>query len=346
MENKKYGKSVGDVLKIKSDFFEKNQAMLEMSEKQADALLIQPKRTECKICHSPIEGEALYTSQRMSYHLCPVCGHLNSDYEDTNDFADRVYLVDRYELNYSEEDRAAYENRMKSIYLPKAEFLLEALSSEGMKKEDIHLLDDGAGSGYFVRAMRHIGCDASGIEISPSQVEFANKMADEEILKSVESEEATRIVSETEANVVSFIGVLEHIINLDEVLSAIKENENIKYIYFSVPMFSMSCVFEAAHQNCYNRHAGGTHTHLFSDSSIEHMLGKMGFEADKSWKFGSDIMDLYRMLSVCLDQNGNSALKEYFAPKFKNMIDDLQLVVDKNEFASEIHMLARRKSEG
>ena len=345
MENKKYGKSVGDVLKIKSDFFEKNQAMLEMSEKQADALLIQPRRTECKICHSPLEGDPLYTSQRMSYHLCPVCGHLNSDYEDTSDFADRVYLVDRYELNYSEEDRAAYENRMKSIYIPKAEFLLEALSAEGINKEDIHLLDDGAGSGYFVSAMKHIGCDASGIEISPSQVEFANKMAGENILRSVESEEATRIIAETEANVVSFIGVLEHIINLDEILTAIKYNKNIRYIYFSVPMFSMSCVFEAAHQNCYNRHAGGTHTHLFSDSSIEYMLNGMDFEADKSWKFGSDIMDLYRMLSVCLDQNGNGALKDYFAPKFKNMIDDLQLVVDKNEFASEIHMLARRKSE-
>ena len=343
MENKRYGKSVGDVLKIKSDFFEKNQAMLEMSENQADALLIQPKRTNCKICHSPLEGEPLYSSQRMSYHLCPVCGHLNSDFEDTQDFADRVYLVDRYELNYSEDDRAAYENRMKSIYVPKAEFLLEGLADDGLKKEDIHLLDDGAGSGYFVRAMKSLGCDASGIEISPSQVEFANKMAGENILRSIEPDEAVKILSDTGANVVSFIGVLEHIINLDEIISAIKGNLNIQYIYFSVPMFSMSCVFEAAHQNCYNRHAGGTHTHLFSDSSIAYMLGEMDFEADKSWKFGSDIMDLYRMLSVCLDQNGNGALKDYFAPKFKAMIDDLQLVVDKNEFASEIHMLARRK---
>ena len=345
MENKRYGKSVGDVLKIKSDFFEKNQAMLEMSENQADALLIQPKREVCKICHSPLEGEPLYTSQRMSYHLCPKCGHLNSDYEDTNDFADRVYLVDRYELNYSEDDRAAYENRMKSIYIPKAEFLLEGLAADGLSKDDIHLLDDGAGSGYFVRAMRSLGCDAKGIEISPSQVEFANTMASEEILKSVESSEASSIIASTESNVISFIGVLEHIINLDETIATIRENKNIKYIYFSVPMFSMSCVFEAAHQNCYNRHAGGTHTHLFSDSSIAYMLDEMGFEAHKSWKFGSDIMDLYRMLSVCLDSNGNGALKDYFAPKFKAMIDDLQLVIDKNEFASEIHMLARRKSD-
>ena len=142
----------------------------------------------------------------------------------------------------------------------------------------------------------------------------------------------------------SGIGVFEHIINLDEILSAIRGNSNIEYVYLSVPCFSMSCVFEAANQHCYNRHAGGTHTHLFSDKSLEFMAEKMGFSVGRTWKFGSDMMDMYRMLCVSLDQNGNSALKEYFAPKFLNMIDDLQLVVDKNEFASEVHAILRRKA--
>ena len=148
---------------------------------------------------------------------------------------------------------------------------------------------------------------------------------------------------ETKCNVLSFIGVFEHIINLDEILECIRKNPEVKYVYLSVPMFSMSCVFEASHQKCYNRHAGGTHTHLFSDSSLKYMAEEMGFEESASWKFGSDMMDLYRMLCVSLDQNGNSALKDYFAPKFLSMLDDLQMVVDKSEFASEIHLLLRRK---
>ena len=343
MKNRKYGKPLGNLLSIKSDFFEHNDSMLEMSARQADALLIQKKREKCKICHAPISGEPLYKSQRMDYYLCPVCGHVNSAHEDTEDFANRVYLIDSYENNYSEEDREKYRNRLKSIYEPKAAFLIDALEEDGLSKEDIKLLDDGAGSGYFVGAMRGMGVNATGIEISSSQVEFANKMNGEEVLKQADSSEIAGILKNTDANVLSFIGVFEHIINLDEILSAIRDNGSVRYVFLSVPMFSMSCVFEASHQHCYNRHAGGTHTHLFSDSSLEYMSEKMGFEELKSWKFGSDMMDLYRMLCVSLEQNGNGRLKDYFAPKFVKMIDELQKTVYKNEFASEIHLLLKRR---
>ena len=343
LNKRKYGKSVGDILAIKSDFFEHNEEMLEMSHRQADALLAQNKRMECKICHEPIKGDILYTSQRMSYYLCPKCGHVNSAYEDTDDFAKRVYLEDTYENNYSEADKKKYAHRLDTIYIPKAEFLIKSLEEDGLPKKDIKLLDDGAGSGYFVGAMRKLDVEASGIEISSAQVGFANAMNGEEVLRQADSDKIAGILKTTDANVLSFIGVFEHIINLDEVLMSIRENKNIKYVYLSVPMFSMSCVFEASHQKCYNRHAGGTHTHLFSDSSLSFMADKMGFEELASWKFGSDMMDLYRMICVSLEQNGNSALKDYFAPKFLKMIDDLQLTVDKNEFASEIHLILKRK---
>ena len=212
-----------------------------------------------------------------------------------------------------------------------------------MTPENIKVLDDGAGSGYFVGALKRLGIDASGIEISKAQVEFANRMNGEEVLKAADSASIPDMLKKTDANVVTFIGVLEHIVNLWEVLESVESNDNIRYIYLSVPMFSLSCVFEASHQHCYNRHAGGTHTHLFSESSLKYMADRMGFKELTAWKFGSDMMDLYRMLMVSLEQNGNSALKDYFAPVFTKMIDELQLVVDRNESASEIHLILKRK---
>ena len=346
---RRYGKSVGDIIKIKSDFFEKNEDMLRLSAHQADALLMQPKRTQCKICHGPI-GEAagqevLYESQRMRYFQCPVCGHVNAEYEDNEDFASRVYISDNYLANYSEDDRQKYENRRDTIYIPKAGFLLEALEQDGMRKNDIKLLDDGAGSGYFVSAIRQLGVEqADGIEISEPQVQFANTMNGDDILTQVDAPDIASIIETAKVNVITFIGVLEHITNLDDILEAVKKNKNVKYIYFSVPMFSMSCVFEAAHQHCYNRHAGGTHTHLFTDSSIAYMARRIGFEEYATWKFGSDMMDLYRMICVSLDQNGNTGLREKFSEKFLPMIDELQEVVDRHEEASEIHMILKRKS--
>ncbi|MCR5775130.1 MAG: class I SAM-dependent methyltransferase [Lachnospiraceae bacterium] len=347
--SRKYGKSVGEIIKIKSDFFEKNEEMLQLSAHQADSLLIQPKRTKCKICHGAIGEtagqEVLYESQRMGYYQCPICGHINSAYEDNEDFASRVYIADDYLANYSEADRQKYEARRDTIYIPKARFLIDALEQDGIKKKDIKLLDDGAGSGYFVAALRQLGIEnVDGIEISEPQVQFANTMNGEDILTQVDAPDIASIIETADVNVATFIGVLEHITNLDEILGSIKNNKKIRYIYFSVPMFSMSCIFEAAHQNCYNRHAGGTHTHLFTESSLAYMAKSIGFEEYATWKFGSDMMDLYRMVCVCLDQNGNSRLREYFGNKFLPMIDELQETVDRHEEASEIHMIIKRKA--
>lgn len=345
MESKRYGKSVGDIMKIKNDFFTKNKEMLEMSSRQADALLRQPERKICKICHEPLGGDIFYHSQRMEYLLCEKCGHVNSRFEDTDDFANAVYITDSYENNYSEEDKKKYISRRDMIYIPKAQFLIEELEKDGLSKEDMKVLDDGAGSGYFVSALRKLGInESSGIEISKAQVDFANAMNEEEILSQADPEKIAPVIRSTECNTVTFIGVLEHIINLDEILDAVRDNKNIKYIFFSVPMFSLSCIFEASHQNCYNRHAGGTHSHLFQDSSISYMAERIGFEKMSSWKFGSDMMDLYRMICVCLEEGGNERLKETFSERFLPILDSLQKTVDESESASEIHMILKRKS--
>ena len=347
--SRKYSKPLDDIIKIKSDFFEKNEDMLKLSAHQADALLAQPKRSRCKICHSET-GEAagqtmLYQSQRMRYFQCPVCGHVNSEYEDNEDFASRVYIDDDYLANYSESDRKKYETRRDTIYIPKAEFLIRSLAKDGLKEREIKILDDGAGSGYFVSALKKLGIgQVDGIEISEPQVQFANTMNGEDILTQVDAPDIASIIETADVNVASFIGVLEHITNLDEILGALKRNKRIKYVYFSVPMFSLSCVFEAAHQNCYNRHAGGTHTHLFTESSLKYMSEQIGFTEYATWKFGSDMMDLYRMICVSLDQNGNSELRKVFGEKFLPMLNEMQGIVDRHEEASEIHMIIKRKS--
>jgi predicted TPR repeat methyltransferase len=300
-------------------------------------------RESCKICHEPIRGEKLFTSHMMDYFLCPVCGHLNSAHEDTQAFAQKVYIDDDYAGNYSAADREKYEKRLELIYVPKARFLLDCLKEDGIEPETVRLLDDGAGSGYFVRAMQKLNADAVGIEISPSQVAFANEMAGAQILKQIDAANITGEIRRTDRQVLSAIGVLEHIISLDETLQAVKENKNIEYVYASVPMFSFSALFEATHQSCYNRHLGGTHTHLFSNSSLEYMARSMGFEIAHTWRFGSDMMDLYRFLCVTLEQGGNGGAKKILEKEFLPLIDQLQLVADKGGFSSELHLVMKRK---
>ncbi len=337
---KKFGKPFGNLNSMKRNFFENNDGMLKMADEMAAVLSGQPRRTQCKICKAALK-KPLFTSHNLGYIVCENCGHLNSEFEDTDAFASKVYVEDDYSKNYSASDREGYEKRLTSIYIPKAEFLKECLQKEGVG--DVNILDIGAGCGYFVAAARRCGMNATGVELSQNQVDYGNTMAGEEILTHVGLTDSIGYIEKTEANVISAIGVLEHLIHLDENLEAVKNNRNIRYLYASVPMFSFSTVFEAANQHCYNRHTGGTHTHLFSNESIACMAEQMGFEIAYEWRFGSDINDLYRFLTVSLAKNGDEELAVTFSEKFTPLMDKLQMVLDESEFSSELHFILKRK---
>jgi len=342
MSVKKFSKPFGNLNSLKTSFFENNDGMLKMADGMADVLLAQPQRTSCKICGNKLDAP-LYKSHRIGYIECSNCGHLNSECEDNDVFASKVYVEDDYSKNYSAADKDAYLRRRDMIYIPKAEFLKDCLGKEGLNTADVEILDIGAGCGYFVSAVRTLGMKAMGIEVAEGEVKHGNAMSDEPILTHIGLTDSIDYIKNSKANILSAIGVLEHLTHLDENLDAIKNNHNIKYVYASVPMFSFSSCFEAAFQNCYNRHTGGTHTHLFTNESIALMAQNIGFEVAYEWRFGSDINDLYRFLMVSTQQNGNPELASYFGEKFVQLMDDLQNILDKSEFSSELHFILKRK---
>ncbi len=339
---KKYSKPFGKLNTLKTNFFENNDGMLEMADGMADVLLMQPKRTKCKICGAKL-GKPLYTSHRIGYIECPECGHLNSECEDTDAFASAVYIEDDYSKNYSAADKESYIRRRDMIYAPKPEYLRDCLKHEGLNAGDVSILDIGAGCGYFVSAVKELGMKATGIEVSDSEVSYGNSVNEEEILTHIGLTDSIDYIRNTDANVITAIGVLEHLVHLDENIEAIRENHNIKYLFASVPMFSFSSCFEVAFANGYNRHTGGTHTHLFTDESVEKMAERMGFEIAYEWRFGSDINDLYRFLMVSMQKNNNEEFAGYFSDRFIPLMDELQAVLDKSEFSSELHFILKRK---
>ena len=61
------------------------------------------------------------------------------------------------------------------------------------------------------------------------------------------------------------------------------------------------------------------------------------------WRFGSDMMDMQRFISNQLVMMKNIHLNEIFAAEFQKMIDDLQMVLDRHEFSSETHFIAKKR---
>jgi SAM-dependent methyltransferase len=341
----RYGKSMFDILDIKSNFFHQNDTLLNASKQFVEEYKKQPIRVSCKLCESKLPDTKYFTSHEVDYFMCECCGQLNGLHQDIDVLANAIYSDSHYgKVFYEEHSNIRYTKRLESIYMPKAKFLIDSLSELNVDYENLNFLDVGAGSGYMVGALHRLGVSVTGIEISLSQVEYGNRMLGNNFLHVCSQKEIAQNIANTKSQVLSFISVFEHISDLSTILENIKNNPNIKYVFFSVPLFSLSCVIEAVFPNVFNRQLGGAggHTHLFSPKSLEWMYKKYRFIKKAEWYFGTDMMDLYRAMVVMLEKQGSHKnLIEVISNVFKNNIDGMQFLLDRSNFSSEIHTLVQ-----
>ena len=343
---RKYGKPSRGLIEQKGAMFRDNAALLAEGARIAALYTAQPARLRCKICDAPL-GASMFRKAGIGYTACPACSHLNGLHDDTAAFCDTVYAQgdgQSYALNYGSADRQAYEQRIQAIYAPKVDFLQEALKSLGESPRELRYADFGAGSGYFVAALRRAGLDgATGYEVSAAQVRLAQAMMDADAVIRHDMSETENLAATTSADVVSMIGVLEHLRNPREVMAAFRRNPSVRYIYLSVPLFSPSVSLEAAFPAVFQRHLSGGHTHLFTERSLNRMAAANGFEAVAEWWFGTDMVDLFRAVIVMLDADPDRAqLSAQWKEMIAESIDELQLVLDRRHKSSEVHMLLQR----
>ena len=131
MSEKKYSKPFGNLNSMKQTFFKDNDGMLAMADNMADILLSQPERTNCKICGNKLPG-VFFTSHKIGYKKCDVCGHLNSECIDNDEFASKVYVEDDYSKNYSAKDKESY--RIAYVAATRAKDLLIWCTNKKPKK--------------------------------------------------------------------------------------------------------------------------------------------------------------------------------------------------------------------
>ncbi len=340
----KYGKPIAPLLAFKKVFFSENELLLEREKKINNEYTIQPRRLRCKNCSSPFEGKVDFVKQGVGYRFCGKCGHLNGIYEDTESFCRKVYAQDggdSYSRLYSATDRTDYFSRVEELYKPKADFLLEALRHYESDVGDLIFTDVGAGSGYFVAAMRSLGIEkAMGYDVSKVQVEFCNQMLGAEVLRTYDLEKTNSFLENVEGDVISLIGVLEHLRDPRGALRALRSNNRSRYLFISVPLVSPCVFFELAFPSIMARHLSGVHTHLYSESSLSWMANEFGLKHLASWWFGSDVVDLYRSIAVRMKQiDPLNTLAARWERLFLPILDELQLVLDKKHLASEVHIL-------
>jgi len=338
----RFGKPSGPLLAQKAAFFRDNDKLHANVQRVCAIYSRQPHRTECKNCAHALRGVS-FQKLGVEYVQCENCGHLNGRNEDSEEFCRAVYTEDSgaaYAQVYSSADHAAYDSRVEAIYSPKAEFLLETLGRDALK---LHFADMGAGSGYFVAALLRAGArNVEGYEVSETQVGLARQMTGGKF--NIHGlDQIAEIAATVKAEVISFIGVLEHLRNPREVLAAIQTNAAIKYVYISVPMFSPTVYFESIFPQVFHRHLGAAHTHLYTESSLDWLCKEFKFKRAGEWWFGTDMVDIYRDVLISLSkQEETKGLGDGWHQAFCNLIDPLQLELDKRKLSSEVHMVLEK----
>jgi len=343
-----FGKSSASLINQKKSFFNENDKHVKEQRKISDIYVLQPIRLCCKNCDYTLHIEHDFIKDGIKYKICETCTHLNGAYQDTDEFCNIVYTGDSgkdYAQNYEVTDISEFNYRLTSIYIPKAEFLYTSLINDQVDPHNMKYLDFGSGSGYFVGALNKIGLkNISGTEVSKYQVDFGNKMIGLNALSVHKMDETDSILQQTNAEVVSLIGVLEHLQNPRSAMMHIKMNKKIKYVYLSVPMFSLSVFLEMMSDDIYHRQLHGGHTHLYTEKSLQYFSQEFDFDIISEWWFGSDVLDLYRQIFLNLEKNKSSnKLIDAFKVMFTPLIDSIQLELDKKSGSSEVHVLLKRK---
>lgn len=342
----KFGKSYKDIADLKVSFFKDNCRHLDRSLKFARLYTSQPPRTSCKICEAVLPEQASFVKHEVPYVVCGTCGQLNGMHEDSDSFCRAVYTSsggESYAENYSSADVQAYEKRREAIYTPKAEFLLDVLGRCGESPTELTYADMGAGAGYFVSAMMELGApNISGYEVGKSQVDLGNWIMPSAPLQLIDLHETESLTKQLPADVLTFIGVFEHLQNPRSILAALNMNQKARYLYFCVPLFGPTVYNEMAFPQVMPRQLAIGHTHLFTPSSIEYLSKEFGLEPVGAWWFGTDVMDYFRSIQVSLLEDGGlSGMAESWTKMFEGLIDDLQLVMDRKRQCSQVHMAFR-----
>jgi len=348
MPIKQFGKSSIDLKDLKQSYLQENETLIDYQRHTAKIYRQQVPRNNCKNCDNSLKLTDLdFMKDGIGYVYCDTCTHLNGIYDDTFEYCEAVYTDksgELYSKNYKSDNVNEYNHKTASIYIPKATFMYTSLLGDNVNPNELSYLDYGAGSGYFVAALKKIGLKhVSGTDVSKSQVDFGNTMIGEDVLKVHNLIDSSIQFKNAQADVLSMIGVLEHLQEPRKALNNIVNNTNIKYLYLSIPTASLSMFIEIFSEDVFHRQLHGGHTHLYTNNSLKYMINEFGFQIVAEWWFGTDIVDLFRHMSVKMNMdNCSKRTIQIWKQNFVPIIDAMQLEIDKKQFSSEVHILLKK----
>lgn len=326
------------VIKNKTSFFEENERHLNHVKDVNNFYKTQPPRNHCKTCSEELREIDLVIHE-VPYSLCSNCNHLNGRHEDTKEFAEFLY-ADSGGEDYSKNYLNNYDARVLDIYTPKAEFLKEVLANNNINIFSV--TDIGCGGGHFVKACENLDIEAVGYDVNKELIDLGSEIMKKNKIIYKDLDLINDLIKVTNTEVLSLIGVLEHLMDPLGALHAFKESEA-NYLYLQVPLFSFAALQESMHDDVFPRQLNAGHTHLYTKESIDFLCNKFTLEIAGEWWFGTDMVDLFRHLNIKVQ--GKSDIKaEIIQNYFGNYIDEFQKILDEKRVCSGVNMVLKKSN--
>lgn len=296
------------------------------------------ERSGCPVCDEP-RSAVFVEVFGYPYVECAACGHLYLQRPPSPEATRRLYASERGPGKSVQSDiyavRELFETRVSAVATPKVEYVSRAVGAGG------RWVDVGAGVGELVVAAGRRGWDAIGLEMDGEEVAFARQVGADVRQAEVHPGNAPALLGP--AKVVSLLNVVEHAQDPAAVLATVGIGmEASAWLVVEVPRhpslssFAIRCFPEGAHRHIYPP----DHLHVFTEKSLDILLGRTGFDAQHVWLFGQDYSEMAVSLACAGGRTGADI------PGFVlDSADRLQAVVDEAGLSDTMFVVARRTAE-
>lgn len=286
------------------------------------------KQKKCYVCNGS-SSKRIVNFYGVNYVMCKTCSHIYADRRMSESQLNKFYSDDKNYFKHVYPNKKVLKLRME-IFLPKIKFVKKYSKGKNW-------LDVGSGDGTAVIAAAKVGYNADGTEPSKPGREFAKKFLN---LKLHEESLEEFSKKNKRYDVISFFGVLEHI---PEPLESLKFCNKILnkngLIILEVPHFNSITSQVQKLTKRPDRHlVPSHHIMIFTFESAKQILRNTGFKPIATWFYGSDIIELIKLLNYKEPNFQNSELFKTLSEK----INDFQTIFDKDKLSDTFLMIGKK----
>jgi 2-polyprenyl-3-methyl-5-hydroxy-6-metoxy-1,4-benzoquinol methylase len=295
------------------------------------------RQDKCYICGNQARRKRL-EAYGFTYFECNECSLYYTGTRFSDAAIERFYENNEYwsKITYGSEE--TYRYRRDFVAKPKVEFV-ERYKEIGSGS----WLDVGAGIGDLISVVQEKGGCGVGLELSRASVEFGKKMFGVSLIRQT-LERFVKNAEEKSFDVISFIGLLEHVtdpISYLNIAHSLLKQDGCVLIQVPNAESVATQVQGVFPENIFRHMSPIEHIMVFTRRSLFTALKLTGFEPIALWYHGLDIYELLNSLTLVNERMSGSPLEETFIEHN----NELQQVIDDLELSDRLICLARKEKD-